>query len=811
MTDPPKAPESEHPAPHPWLWPAAVLVPILLAYFTSFRGAFVFDDIRHIVNNELIKDLSRLPEMLASRRPVVTLSLALNHALGGLDTLGYHAFNLLIHLAAAWVLYDLVRRTLLLDRFAGSFAKSAAPIAAACALLWGVHPLTTQAVTYIIQRGESMASLAYLLVLYSLLRGATSRVSANWLALGVCACAFGLGSKAIVATAPILVLFFDRVFLSGSFLRSIRERWVFYLALFATLSLLFINGLFASIFLTKAGEQSINNIGFGMENMLPFEYAITQPGVIWHYLRLVFVPIGQVIDDRLPMVQQISPEVLIQAGLLAFAALAGLFASLKGRAWGFLLLAFFVILAPSSSIIPIRDAAYEHRMYLPLAAVIVLVVSAAYRFLPVLRSKAALAPVAVLALLLAGLTANRNLEYASRLSIWEDTLNKRPENDRALVNVAIQLVESDAEPDYPAAVEYLSRAMEIKPTTLTQRWLGIAQARAGDIAAAERSMRAALQSGFQRPFDYARFGQKLLDLNETELYDVAVLSWEQATIRRPQNAQWRLGLADAQRRSGDTASAILTTQEVSAVIPNDTSLKFILAQDLQTTGKIDLAIEQYQLVLEIDPAHIPAGIKLAELRLARQELDQARSLIELVIGFADSASDETQSVAYYLLGRIEEAAGNVNPAIAAYTTAIELNDQSLEPVINLTNLLEQNYRIDIAYKFFNSAIENVRPTDENAYLRRTLLFNYGNTLSRAGQFVDAMPMYEQAMALSPNDEGPMLGYAYAQWQAGLLEDAFDTCNAVMAFSESNGTAFTYARLIAADIAERKRAEKSTAP
>ena len=149
---------------------------IVLAYMTGFRGVFVFDDLHAIVDNPTIRDLSRPGQVLLAPaeggtiggRPVVNLTLALNHAAGGLDPRGYHAVNLLIHVLAGLTLFGLVRRTLLrLPRF----AADALPLALAVAALWALHPLQTAAVTYLVQRAESLMGLFYLLTLYCFVRG----------------------------------------------------------------------------------------------------------------------------------------------------------------------------------------------------------------------------------------------------------------------------------------------------------------------------------------------------------------------------------------------------------------------------------------------------------------------------------------------------------------------------------------------------------------------------------------------------------------------------------------------------------------
>ena len=166
----------------------------LAAWSNSFHGAFVLDDIPTIVANPSIRRLGALGTVLSppkigspvTGRPLVNLTLALNYAASGTQVWSYHALNLLIHLLAGLTLFGVVRRTLeqpipcgrsLLagdSSRASSFQQSnTLPIAFAVALLWTVHPLQTEAVTYIVQRAESLAALFYLLTLYCTIRGAT--------------------------------------------------------------------------------------------------------------------------------------------------------------------------------------------------------------------------------------------------------------------------------------------------------------------------------------------------------------------------------------------------------------------------------------------------------------------------------------------------------------------------------------------------------------------------------------------------------------------------------------------------------------
>ena len=172
-----------------------------LAYSNSFSGPLVFDDIASITENASLRSWSPpwaplIPQHGAGNtvdgRPVLNFSLALNYAAGGTAVAGYHLVNLLIHVAAALVLFGLVRRTLLLPRLAENFGRRSLPIAFATALLWALHPLQTESVTYIIQRAESLVSLFYLLTLYCFARGAVSPRPRRWLAAGTGACLCGM-------------------------------------------------------------------------------------------------------------------------------------------------------------------------------------------------------------------------------------------------------------------------------------------------------------------------------------------------------------------------------------------------------------------------------------------------------------------------------------------------------------------------------------------------------------------------------------------------------------------------------------------
>ena len=292
-----------------WAVPLAaglIVLATLAAYANSFQGVFVFDDQPSIVDNPTIRHLWPIWRVLfppshgetVSGRPLLNLTFAVNYALGGLNPWGYHAVNLAIHVLAALPLFGILCRTLRLPPLRDRFGRSATLPALAISLLWAVHPLQTESVTYVAQRAESLCGLFYLLTLYCFIRGATidpaSRSAVRrpplWYSAAIFSCLLGMATKEVMATAPLMVLLFDRTFLAGSFAQALRRRWGLYLGLAATLG-----GLAYLVVATPAGRGG--TAGFATPEALgAWEYIRSQPAAILHYLRLAVWPHPLCID-----------------------------------------------------------------------------------------------------------------------------------------------------------------------------------------------------------------------------------------------------------------------------------------------------------------------------------------------------------------------------------------------------------------------------------------------------------------------------------------------------------------------------------
>jgi Tfp pilus assembly protein PilF len=487
------------------LWALALVLASVWAYSNSFAGVFLLDDVRSISLNPNIRAVWPLTQSMAapaettvSGRPVASLTLALNHAMappeardvfapdlqgnrpGVTDRFlrnvwGYHAVNLGTHVLATLALFGIVRRTLQSPRLRAQFEGDASWLAFLVALLWSLHPLQTESVTYIVQRVESLMGLFFLLTLYCSIRASEGSRTWWWTGAAITSAALGMGSKAVMVGAPLVVVLWDVVFGARPAAGSVRRRWILYGGLAATWLV-----LAAAV----AAAPRAQSVGFGLRGWTAWTYLLTQCGVIVHYLRLAIVPFPLVLLYQWPRAQSLA-DVLPQAALLSGLAMATVAGLVRRHPLGFLGAWFFVILAPTSSVLPIvTEVAAEHRIYLPLAGVVACFVIGGHSLVRRLtgapsgssgagpRRLAAACVMAALALWFGVQTRARNLDYSSEERMWLDVRGKQPDNPRAHTGYGIALTRLGR---YGAAETELRAAIGIDGTSaLSHASLGAA-------------------------------------------------------------------------------------------------------------------------------------------------------------------------------------------------------------------------------------------------------------------------------------------------------------------------------------------------
>lgn len=415
-----------------WGWRFLIAAAVGVAYAGSWQVPFIFDDIAAVTGNPSLLRLTYAlrppPDLSVSGRPLVNLTLALNYALSGPAVASYHAVNLALHLASAWLLFGGVRRTALRMRR----AIDGPALAGSTALLWALHPLATSSVTYVMQRTELLVSCAALLALYAFIRGsdpASNPVSARrWLACSVVASAAGMAAKEVAVVIPPLVLLVDRTLHGPRTLRSLlKRRQAFYSALAATWLLL------GALLLLTPGRGVSAGLGSGVAWS---DYALSQLAGLVTYLQLILWPTPLIFDRGLELTPVGATTLLGGALLIGLAALtvwSWRRRPLLAAGW----LWFLLLLAPSSSVVPIATQILgEHRVYLGGFGLILLATASALR---VLGPRRLLLTSLAVALPLLLLTVRRNRDYATLESIWADTARKVPTNARAHFNYGLAL------------------------------------------------------------------------------------------------------------------------------------------------------------------------------------------------------------------------------------------------------------------------------------------------------------------------------------------------------------------------------------
>jgi tetratricopeptide (TPR) repeat protein len=696
------------------------------AYRNSLDTPFLFDDSLAIVANPSIRHLWPPGEALSpptdgsgvSGRPLVNLSLAVNYAFGGLQVRGYHVMNLVLHLLASLVLWGVLRRTWRLVSAGSELARAqnkpgpedAELLAWSAALLWAVHPLLTESVVCVVQRNEVMGGLFYLLTLYGFIRSATG-TSGNlaesteprrektvaavpptrlavvkWQVFTVASCLLGVASKEIVATAPLLVLLYDRTFVAGTVRGAWQKRKRFYGALAATWLLL--------AWLMWHNRQRGGTVGFGL-GVSSWDYLLTQCYALVLYLKLSFWPHPLILDYGSEVVRYVG-EVWLQGVAVVSLLFATLFALWRRPVLGFVGACFFVILAPSSSFVPLTTQTIaEHRMYLPLAAVIVLAVAGLHA---VAGRRAAVISL-ILAVLLGVRTANRNAVYQDELAVWADALAERPANPRAESGVGTAYYHRG---NMPEAVRHFERTLQQDP------WSAVAHYNLG------------------------------LALDKLDRRDEALAHYRDALKLRPEFAPGQAVLGGLLVKLGRPEEAVGHLRSALVLMPNDVEALDRLGQALAGTGKFPEAVATYERALAIDPtlavAHFNFGLLLAASGRPADAIAHYTEAARLDANFAAARLN---------LGILLAQAGRPDEALLQLREAVRLQPGQAEAHASLGNVLAMAGRPAEAIDCYEAALR-LRPEYAAAH------YNLGQALVQQRRWTEARRHFAEAVRIKPD-------------------------------------------------------------
>ncbi|MCD6308085.1 MAG: tetratricopeptide repeat protein, partial [Candidatus Latescibacteria bacterium] len=666
------------------------LPPLLIAaaavavYADTFNASFHLDDFQNIVGNPAIRDIGDLRTLLGfnNRRFVGFLTFALNYRINGLELFGWHAVNLAIHIAAAWVvrlLVVLLFSTPALER--SPLSKHRHGIAFWCALLFAVHPVQTQAVTYIVQRFASLAALFYLSAAALYVKGRLTEGIGRFgfFAASIAAGFLGLFTKENVATLPfaaaLIEIFFFRF---RTKVREVVVRPRFWAAVtvvggvfLAAMRVILPNGL--RTVLTPAASQR-----YGDPMLTPTIYFITQFRVIAVYIRLLFLPVGQNLDHDIPASTGFfEPAVLTGAFLAAAAFVAAVLLYRKNRAASFGIAWFFLTLSVESSLKPLGNVMFEHRLYLPFFGFGLCTVSEAYRLFAAGHRRILRVALAALMCILAVAAFRRNAVWRNEITLWRDAADKSPDKARPLHNLGLAYQRAG---DYSSAAEAYRAALKRNPNAYeTHLNLGMILARTGRTDEATRHYRRAIDINPNAGAAFINLGSLLLSSGDPDRAEGLL---RKAVELDPESATARYNLGNALVRTGRYVEAEKTFKDALDRDPDNPDLLNNLGTTLLRLGRSDEAIKYITQATALKPA------------------------------FAE---------AYNNLGLAFSTCGRYDEAVDAFSKALELNGTLGRIHRNIADVYLKKELPDSAAAHLERAAE-LAPEDAEAPYRLGLLY-----------------------------------------------------------------------------------------
>ncbi len=570
----------------------------IIVYSNTFNGAFHFDDKPYIINNLAIRNLQDLLDIwkICPCRFVTFFTLALNYHFDQLNVFGYHLINIAVHIASALLVWWLTLLTLSTPAMKGEkITRHGDIIALFAGLIFISHPVQIEAVTYVWQRTASLAAFFYLasLCLYvksRLLRDnviASPKGEAIFYISSLLMAIMAMFTKENTITLPLMVLLYEFFFIG-------RRPYLFWKNITPFLLFLFI--IPVTMLLTKSERfQEIHGVVHGPNGISPGHYLLTQFRVMITYIRLAFLPFNQNLDYDYPIFKSFF-ELPVLAGFLSLTAIlwgtTRLFA--KYRLLAFSIFWFFLTLLPESSILPLKDVIFEHRLYLPMAGYSIFLASGSFYLLGKKNLKTMVKALIVILACYSILAYQRNKIWRDDLVLWDDVIQKsphkaRPYNNRG--NIYIRQGSMDL-----AMADY-NKAIELDP----------------DFADAYNDR----GSVYGKQGDYAH---ALSDLNKAIAID-------------PRYADAYNNRGDVYGKQGDYASAMNDYNKVLQLIPDDAEAHYNRGVIFDGQGDSAQAMNDYTRAIEINPeiteAYIYRGAIWAKEGNTKQALSDFTKAIEL--------------------------------------------------------------------------------------------------------------------------------------------------------------------------------------
>ena len=780
---------------------------VFMLYSNTLEGPFVYDDLSNIQANPHIRLTQFNLEDIktaglnkdSSNRPISFISFSLNYYFHKYDVTGYHLINILIHITTGLLLFFLLKTTLSLPSLQSEY-KAPFWIPFIAVMLWLIHPINTQSVTYIVQRMNSMAAMFYILAFLLYVKGRLADI--RWkkhVLFAACTLsgALSLGSKEIAATLPFFILLYE-----WYFFQNLSSHWLKrHLKPFAAILILVAIGVFFYL-----GAHQIEKILMGYDG---YDFTLTQRlmtqfRVVLFYLSLLLFPHPSRLnlEHDFPLSYSLIDPITTLLAMTAIVGLIGLsiWKRKRDRLLSFCILWFFGNLVIESTVIPL-ELIYEHRIYLPSMFVCLLTVILAYRFK--FYNKLGIATLCALLVIFSAWTYKRNATWQDDVTFWRDSVSKSPKKARPHLSLGFAL---HGRGKLDEAIKYYQEALRLKPDyDKGHNNLGVALKEKGRLdeaishymealrlkpnyAEAHNNLGVALkvQGRFEEAIEHHYEALRIKPLYAEGHNNLGVALKDQGKLKeamnhflkalqiRPNYAEPHYNLANALATQGRFKEAVNHYSEALRIWPGYTKAHHNLGVALANQGKIDEAIDHYFDALRIQPNYADAHYNLAKaLNLqgkaseATKHYNEALRLrpkdpqthFNLALSFARQ-SKFTEAIKHYSealriepnfskahnnMGVALANSGNLDEAMKHYSKAIEINPDYAEAHNNLGVVLARQGKIKEATKQFSEALR-INPEDGEAH------FNMGNVMADQGKLKKAVEHYSEALRIKPDDK-----------------------------------------------------------
>ncbi len=624
--------KNQDPAVYPaWFYAGLFLLfaaAVFLIYGNTLNAPFIFDDTNNIVENRHIRmsklTIDQVGEVLknASSRPVADFSFAFNYYFGKYNPLGYHLVNILIHFFTGVLFFIFIKITLGLSLDAESADTKNFLIPFFAALVWLVHPLHTQSVTYVVQRMNAMAAMFYLLSLICYITGRTAqRADAPdkdnpeisrakpwlWFSGAVISGLLALGSKQNVAFLPVFIFLYEWFFFQDLNRAWIKKKLPWIIGIILIMAA-------AAVLLIRAAPVAL--YFYEIQNFTLPQRLLTEARVVIFYISLIVFPHPQRLnlahDYPLsyslmnPWTSLMSLAVII--GLIGFAV----FSAKNDRLIGFCILWFFGNLAIESSFVGLA-LIFEHRTYLPSLLVCFLPVFLLFRY--VKHRWIISLSLCLIVLVFSVWSHQRNQVWGERLSVWQDCMAKSPDRAWPYLSYGVDMAENQEKIE--EAVFYIQKAMEKRPDFPEALFaMGVARANQNRTAEAMDYYRKALSLSPHFKKAHIELGLALVSIGDLK---GAAEHFSQAVLLDPEDARAQGSLGNVLSQMGRPAEAIPHYLAALQMEPQNAMVYNNLANAYVRLGELEKAVQFYGRALQIDPDNLSAKQNLAVVLRLKKE------------------------------------------------------------------------------------------------------------------------------------------------------------------------------------------------